>query len=68
MSLFTETAVKLSLNKSEEIQKIAVSNTTLSPSIAVSTQNRIILFNELGEKQEYELSRNLNPCSIEWHP
>jgi hypothetical protein len=27
-----------------------------------------MLFNESGEKHDYELSRNIRPTYIEWHP
>ena len=40
----------------------------MNPSVAVTTPNKILLFNESGEKHDYELSRNICPTYMEWHP
>ena len=66
MSLFTD--LDLPLNTTETITQIAVSNIYINPSIAVTTSNKILLFNESGEKHDYELSRNISPTYICWHP
>ncbi len=45
-----------------------MSNVLHNPSIAITTVNKILLYNESGEKHDYELSRNITPSFIEWHP
>lgn len=40
----------------------------VNPTIAVTTPNKILLYNESGEKHDYELSRSISPTAICWHP
>ena len=52
----------------ERVIRIAVSNVPINPTIAITTSNKIHLFNESGDKHQYELSRSITPTCIEWHP
>jgi intraflagellar transport protein 140 len=65
MSLFSETRVPID---NEVVTAVAVSNVAMNPSLAVTTKSKIMLFNENGEKHDYELSRNISATFIEWHP
>ena len=68
MSFFSRTEVKDLKNNHERIIRIAVSNVPINPTIAITTSNKIHLFNESGDKHQYELSRSITPTCIEWHP
>lgn len=65
MSIFSESLVKL---KNEQINLVAVSHNLINPSIAVCTQNKILLYADNGEKHDYELARNIQPTAMDWHP
>jgi intraflagellar transport protein 140 len=47
---------------------VSVSHNQINPSIAVSTSNKIMLYNDNGEKYDYELARNITPTGMDWHP
>lgn len=66
MSIFSELPLEVGTN--EEITQIAVSNVSINPSLAVTTPHKILLFNECGEKHDYELSRNIRSTYMQWHP
>jgi hypothetical protein len=68
MSFFSKTEIKDLRNNHERIIRIAVSNVPINPTIAITTSNKIHLFNESGDKHQYELSRSITPTCIEWHP
>lgn len=68
MSFFSKTEIRDLKANSERIIRIAVSNVPVNPTIAITTSNKIHLFNESGEKHQYELSRSITPTCIEWHP
>lgn len=68
MSFFSKTEIKDLKNNHERIIRIAVSNVPINPTIAITTSNKIHLFNESGDKHQYELSRSITPTCIEWHP
>lgn len=65
MSVLSETTIQIS---KETIQLFAISNSALNPSIAICTKSRVLLYNDQGEKHDYELARNQTPTAIEWHP
>ena len=66
MSLFSESRINIAPD--ENIVHISMSNQVLNPILAVSTYQKIFFFNDNGEKLEYDLSRNIQPSFIEWHP
>ncbi|KAL4454946.1 hypothetical protein ABPG74_006328 [Tetrahymena malaccensis] len=66
MSLFSE--LPLDAGTDEQITQIAVSNVSINPSLAIITPHKILLFNECGEKHDYELSRNIRCTYVQWHP
>lgn len=68
MSLFSKVELTELKKGNEKVIRIAVSNVTVNPTIAITTSNKIHLFNESGEKHQYELSRSITPTCIEWHP
>lgn len=68
MSFFSKTEIGELKRNNEKIIRIAVSNVPINPTIAITTSNKIHLFNESGEKHQYELSRAITPTAIEWHP
>ena len=68
MSFFSKTEIKDLKNNHERIIRISVSNVPINPTIAITTSNKIHLFNESGDKHQYELSRSITPTCIEWHP
>ena len=68
MSFFSKTEIKDLKSGNERIIRIAVSNVPINPTIAITTSNKIHLFNESGDKHQYELSRSITPTCIEWHP
>jgi intraflagellar transport protein 140 len=68
MSFFSKTEIKDLKSNHERIIRIAVSNVLINPTIAVTTSNKIHLFNESGDKHQYELSRSITPTCVEWHP
>lgn len=68
MSFFSKTEIKDLKNNHERIIRIGVSNVPINPTIAITTSNKIHLFNESGDKHQYELSRSITPTCIEWHP
>lgn len=37
---------------------MSVSHSAINPSIAIATATRVMLYNDLGEKFDYELARN----------
>ena len=68
MSFFSKTEINELKRNNEKIIRIAVSNVPINPTIAITTSNKIHLFNESGEKHQYELSRAITPTAVEWHP
>lgn len=68
MSFFSKTEIRDLKGNHERIIRIAVSNVPINPTIAITTSNKIHLFNESGDKHQYELSRSITPTCIEWHP
>lgn len=68
MSFFSKTEIKELKTNQERIIRIGVSNVAVNPTVAITTSNKIHLFNESGEKHQYELSRSITPTCIEWHP
>lgn len=68
MSFFSKTEIGELKRNNEKIIRIAVSNVPINPTIAITTSNKIHLYNESGEKHQYELSRAITPTAIEWHP
>ena len=68
MSLFSKVELKELKQAEEKVLRIAVSNASINPTIAIATPNKIHMFNESGERLNYELSRNITPTAIEWHP
>jgi hypothetical protein len=66
MSLFTDLDLPISPN--DKVLSVSVSNVYINPTIAVTTPNKILLYNESGEKHDYELSRNIQPTALSWHP
>ncbi|CAD8141887.1 unnamed protein product [Paramecium octaurelia] len=65
MSILSEHTI---LIKNETITMMSVSNSAISPSIAICTISRVMLYNDQGEKFDYELARNQKPTAIAWHP
>lgn len=68
MSLFSKVELKELKQSDEKILRIAVSNASVNPTIAIATPNKIHMYNESGERLNYELARNITPTAIEWHP
>lgn len=48
MSFFSKTEIKDLKNNNERIIRIAVSNVPVNPTIAITTSNKIHLYNESG--------------------
>ena len=65
MSIFSESIIK---TKNEPIHLLSVSHNPINPTIAVCTPNKILLYSDNGDKHEYELARNIQPTSVDWHP
>ncbi|CAK55887.1 unnamed protein product (macronuclear) [Paramecium tetraurelia] len=65
MSILSEHTISI---KSETITMMSVSHSAISPSIAICTISRVMLYNDQGEKFDYELARNQKPTAIAWHP
>lgn len=65
MSILSEHTIQM---KSETITMMSVSHSAINPSIAICTNSRVVLYNDLGEKFDYELARNQKPTAIAWHP
>lgn len=55
MSIFSET--KLELAPNTEIFKVAVSNNMSVPMTAVMIPNKVIFYNENGDKLPYEIEK-----------
>jgi len=53
MSFFSKTEIKDLKGNHERIIRIAVSNVPINPTIAITTSNKIHLFNESGDKHQY---------------
>lgn len=66
MSIFSEEKIKVCPN--EPITYMAVSHQLLNNVVAVTTKKNILFYNENADKCEFELSRNISPIIIEWHP
>jgi len=53
MSFFSKTEIKDLKSNRERIIRISVSNVQMNPTIAITTSNKIHLFNESGDKHQY---------------
>ncbi|CAD8148851.1 unnamed protein product [Paramecium pentaurelia] len=65
MSILSEHTITL---KNETITMMSISHSAINPSIAICTTSRVILFNDQGEKLDYDFTHNQKPTAIVWHP
>ena len=66
MSIFSEEKIKVC--PPEQITHMAVSHLMLNNVVAITTKKNILFYDEHAEKCEFELSRNISPVFLEWHP
>ena len=66
MSIFSQRYCTIPQN--ETSTRICMSNTAISPLLAVATYQKVLFYDDNSEKLDFEISRGANPTFLEWHP